>query len=149
MWKDSHIQTNCFLKKSGHYTNVNTQTQYSALLMRKNCHIKRAEAKALPLSMCALFLSFSLCHTHTDTAYSLSLSRPVSHTITPVRRGDNPSQERGGGGVASWVMSVDTCQKYSLCPEKAVCGVTAVRLPLTSHLPPPPTTSRRQKSFLS
>lgn len=34
-------------------------------------------------------------------------------------------------------MSVDTCQKYSLCPEKAVCGVTAVRLPRTLNLPPP------------
>lgn len=34
-------------------------------------------------------------------------------------------------------MSVDTCQKYSLCPEKAVCGVTAVRLPLTQNPPPP------------
>ena len=34
-------------------------------------------------------------------------------------------------------MSVDTCQKYSLCPEKAVCGVTAVRPPLT-HSPAPP-----------
>ena len=32
-------------------------------------------------------------------------------------------------------MSVDTCQKYSLCPEKAVCGVTAVRLPLTQNPP--------------
>lgn len=111
------------------------------------------EAKYLPLSVSTLFLSlsFSLCHTY--TTYSLSLSRPVSHTITPVRRGDNPSQGRAGGGAASWVMSVDTCQKYSLCPEKAVCGVTAVRLPLPFAPPPHPphpttTPSRQHKSFL-
>lgn len=63
-------------------------------------------------------------------------AKPVSHAITPVRRGDNP----GPGGVvvvvggdwrgaALWVMSVDTCQKYSRCPEEAVCGVTAARPP--------------------
>lgn len=102
----------------------------------------------------SLTLRFSVTHTH--TAYSLSLSRPVSHTITPLRRGDNPSQGGGGGGAASWVMSVDTCQKYSPCPEKAVCGVTAVRLPLALQTPnpppppptPPPTPSSRHKSFL-
>lgn len=33
-------------------------------------------------------------------------------------------------------MSVDTCQKYSLCPEKAVCGVTVV--PPAANLDPPP-----------
>lgn len=32
-------------------------------------------------------------------------------------------------------MSVDTCQKYSPCPEKAVCGVTAARLPRTLNPP--------------
>lgn len=103
----------------------------------KNCRSKISSCLCVwPVSQ-SEFLSLS--HTHTDAAYSLSLSRPVSHTITPVRRGDNPSQGRGGGGTASWVMSVDTCQKYSLCPEKAVRGVTAVRLPLTLQHPPPTT----------
>lgn len=79
------------------------------------------------------FSFYTHTHAHTVTAYSLS--RPVSHTITPVRRRDNPSQRGGGVRAASWVMSVDTCQKYSLCLEKAVCGVTAVRLPLAPASP--------------
>lgn len=98
----------------------------------------------------SLFAHLCRCLPRTGAAASLPPSpRPASHTITPVRRGDNPSPARGGGGVASWVMSVDTCQKYSPCPEKAVRGVTAARPPPPTTRPPPLHDSiQPRKSFL-
>lgn len=106
---------------------------YSCLLSRaKTPTLKHALATAFHIPAAAGLFEHPFCCLAQQQLPSLSW--PASHTITPVRRGDNPSPARGGGGLASWVMSVDTCQKYSPCPEKAVCGVTAACLPWT--LPP-------------
>lgn len=89
-------------------------------------------------------------HTLTDTAYSLSLSRPVSHTITPVRRGDNLAagwRERRGSimGNVSRHMSKVQPMSWKSC---VWCDSGPPAASPASPPPPTPTLSSWHKSFL-
>lgn len=57
---------------------------------------------------------------NTKSLHSRFPSLNLSHTPSPVWGKETTlAREEGEVGAASRVMSVDTCQKYSLCPEKS------------------------------